>query len=310
MLLDEDIRDLMQRATEGVTPPSAVPSAIVATHRRRQRRRAVASVALTGAAFGTVALVTYPQNGTSVGAAPKGQTSPSIAGVQLTAAQRTLIGLGKVAAGQTPASGRYVVMAERQDAALRTSVIDSITGDVWTYQKGAGIPSELPVARHDSMTEAQFGALPTDPAALRSYLIAQFDREQLAAQEALRGSGKPGAAAAQQPVFTADDKVFEEATTMLWNPLVGPQLRAALFNVLAGTSGVQVERGATDAQGRPAVKISRYDAVNGVTDATYESPTTTQVLQTTFSYQDGTVGSDLYLKTSRADAVPANPYTP
>ena len=111
------------------------------------------------------------------------------------------------------------------------------------------------------------------------------------------------------PVFTADDKVFEQATDMLWNPMVGPQLRSALFKVLAGTSGVAVDPHAEDAKGRAAIKISRVDASTKVTAATFESPTTSQVLQTTYNYADGTTGSDLYLSTSRADALPANPYT-
>ncbi|MEP7025915.1 MAG: hypothetical protein ABJB47_19380, partial [Actinomycetota bacterium] len=52
------------------------------------------------------------------------------------------------------------------------SVIDSRTGDTWTYQKGAGVPATLPVDR-GGMTEAQFAAWPTDPVALRAVLLKQ-----------------------------------------------------------------------------------------------------------------------------------------
>ncbi|HEX3310364.1 MAG TPA: hypothetical protein VHS32_29270 [Streptosporangiaceae bacterium] len=64
-------------------------------------------------------------------------------------------------------------MAEKQDDYARTSVLDRRTGDVWTYQRGAGVPSELPVARHDSPTAAQFDAMPTGTASLRALLLEQ-----------------------------------------------------------------------------------------------------------------------------------------
>jgi hypothetical protein len=88
--------------------------------------------------------------------------------------------LGDVAAAQAPAGpgGRYVILSERQDTYARTSVLDSVTGDVWTYQRGAGVPGELPVARHDSPTAAQFDAMPTDTASLRARLLAQAGKEQ------------------------------------------------------------------------------------------------------------------------------------
>jgi hypothetical protein len=305
MLLDEDVQDLMHRATADVHAPQAISTAVIATQRRRHRRRAVASVAMTGVTIGAVALVVAPQ-ATSPNTRAAGGVG--VGAVRLTAAQKTLLSLSDVAQQTSAGSGRYVAMTERQDDAMRTSVIDSVTGDVWTYQKGAGIPSELPVARHDSLTEAEFAALPTDVAGLRSYLIGQFDDEQRAAIDAMARSGKPGAAFVKQPTFSADDKVFEQATTLLWNPLVGADLRAALFRVLAATPGVQVRQGATDSQGRPAIEISRYDAVNGITDATYESPTTSAVLETSFTEADGTVGRDVYLSVTRSDVLPGNPY--
>src|SRR6185437_9848338 len=85
---------------------------------------------------------------------------PSASGpttTRLTAAQTALYKLSKAAA-KAPArpGGRYVIMTEKQDTYARTSVLDSLTGDVWTYQQGAEVPSELPVARHDSPTAAQF----------------------------------------------------------------------------------------------------------------------------------------------------------
>ena len=76
-------------------------------------------------------------------------------------------------------------MREVQDSYKRTSVIDSLTGDVWTYQRGAGVPAELPVAGHDSPTQAQFAAMPTAPAALRGLLISQYEQQQKQAGAAM-----------------------------------------------------------------------------------------------------------------------------
>jgi len=51
--------------------------------------------------------------------------------------------------------------------------------------------------------------------------------------------------------------------TVLWNPLVGPDLRSALYQVLATVPGVKVDSSARDGDGRQAVEISRTDADRG-----------------------------------------------
>ena len=73
--------------------------------------------------------------------------------------------------------------------------------------------------------------MPTDPAALRALLISQYDQQQKQADAAmaaqlkqkdkiLRGQHRP----AIKPLrLTADDKVFEQANLLLWNPLVPPR---------------------------------------------------------------------------------------
>ena len=125
-----------------------------------------------------------------------------------------------------------MVLREVQDTYRRTSVIDSITGDVWTYQKGAGVPAELPVDRHGSMTQAQFDAVPTAPAALRAFLISQYDQQQKQAEAALARQvakneklvhrHKPGILATIRPIkLSSDGKAFEQAYLMLWNPCPG-----------------------------------------------------------------------------------------
>jgi hypothetical protein len=172
----------------------------------------------------------------------------------------------------------------------RTSVIDSRTGDTWTYQKGKDVASELPVSRHGSPTAAQFASWPTDPVKLRDLLISQ-GRQLMAQHEEIPGE-------------TQDDLVFQQATNWLWNPLISPALRAAFYKVLAATPGVVVKTNTKDSTGRPATEISRYDSVAKEESATFENPATGAVLESLFS----DAGSDVYLSTTSHATLPANPY--
>ena len=318
---DEDIlRAVMRRCTEEVHAPASIAAQVVSRQRRRERRGRILTLTATTAALGTAAGVValVPRQ-----AAQNPGTHPARPAITLTAAQRTLYRLSSLAATASPGQGRYVVMREIQDNYQRTSVIDSRTGDVWTFQKGAGVPAELPVARHDSPTQAQFAAMPTDPAALRALLISQYDQQQAQADAAmaaqlkqkdkiLRGQHRP----AIKPLrLTADDKVFEQANLLLWNPLVPPALRSAVFKVLAATPGVRVNSHARDDRGRPAVEISWFDRVTSDTLATFEDPSTTRMLEQTDTAAPAGVnghstdtGRDLYLSITRASSVPANPY--
>ena len=317
---DEDIlRAVMRRCTEDVHAPASIAAQVVSHQRRRARRGRILTLTATTAALGTaagvLALVSRQAQSPAVH-----QTRPAIT---LTAAQRTLYRLSSVAANASPGQGRYVVMREIQDSYKRTSVIDSMTGDVWTYQLGAGIPAELPVARHGSPTQAQFSAMPTDPAALRALLISQYDQQQKQADAAMAAQLKQKdkiLRRAHRPVIkplklTANGKVFEQAGLLLWNPLAGPALRSAVFRVLAATPGVQVNSHARDSLGRGAVEISWFDRVTSVTLATFEDPSTTRMLEQTqtaapaaVNGHTGSTGRDLYLSVTRARAVPPNPY--
>jgi hypothetical protein len=206
-----------------------------------------------------------------------------------------------------------------------TNIIDTRTGDLWGYQLGTnGYPSGGgSVTRHYSPTAAQFAAMPTDPTALRAALIAQWNKQTPALPDPYNGGRIT-------PVpFTSDDKVFQQANNVLWNPLSGPALRSALFRVLMNVPGVKVNLSAHDANGRPAVEISRTDASglpgykpDGQIWATYESPATGALLETTITYPPGEVtpqyphGSPypfvdktVYLSITWANKVPSNPYS-
>ena len=308
---DEDtLRDLMHRCTDGLLPPASIAVGVAARERRRHIRRRTLSLAASGAAIGTAAGVAI-----GVGAAPRQAPRPAHGGhlaITLTAEQRTLYRLSATAAGQAEAQGRYAVLSEKQDSDLKTSIIDSLTGDTYAYQKGPSGPNgTMPVARHWSPTQAQFNDMPTDPAALRRLLIAQYDEQfnqSAAAITSLRKRHIPGG---DQDGESDAGKVFQQASGMLWNPLVGPQLRAALFRVLATTPGVTVDSQAKDSLGRPAVEISWTDPLGGMTYATYENPTTTSVLEQTYISPPGSgvgVGVDLYLSVTRTNTIPPDPY--
>lgn len=307
-VIDEDIlRELMHRGTDDLHAPPGVTAGIVRRQRRRRLRNRALSVAATGAVAGTAfAVAASGQSGVT----PRQQVTASPA-LKLTAAQTALYQLSTAAAATPRQAGRYVSMAEKQDGYQRTSVFDTRTGDIWTYQRGAGVPSELPVDRGGSPTEAQFDAMPADPGALRAVLLSQAKQQQAQAiadeLNMMKAHGKKGTVST--PKLTDDDLVFEQATDMLWNPLVGPALRSALYKVLADTPGVVVNSHAADDLGRAAVEISRYDSVAGVDDQTFENPATGAVLETAFSYTGGEPkGTDIYTSVTSSDTFPGNPY--
>jgi len=151
----------------------------------------------------------------------------------------------------------------------------------------AGVPSELPVAMHDSPTEAEFDAMPTDPSALRAVLLSQARQQEAQAiaeqQRMMAAHGKKRAV--PQPLHLTDDD-------------------NVLYKVLAATPGVQVTR-TTDMVGRPAMKISRFDSAADVIDETFQNPATGGVLETTFVYPASRdQGTDLYLSITSSNTLP------
>ena len=331
---DEDIiRDLLHRCTDHVRPPASIATEVAARQHRRDRRRRVVSLAATGAALGTAAGVIAVVPGQS--SRPPG--GPGASGgtrsvIRLTADQRVLYHLSSVAARQPQGQGRFAVMSTEGDNVKDTSVIDSRTGNMWSYQEGSdGYPSGKGFSPHYSPTSAQFAAMPTGLAALRAALITQWDEQNKPAQSPLRAKA-PGSRATPLPrplTVSDDDKVFQQASDMLWNPLVPPSLRSALYKVLAAVPGVTVNRSARDSAGQPAVEISRADnsglpgdRSDGVIYATYESPVTGAVLESTVTYPPGSdivtpqdprgngtvVDATVYLSVTWASSIPADPY--
>jgi hypothetical protein len=331
---DEDVlRELLHRATDDLHAPSAVTAGIVTRHHRRLRNTRILSITTTSiaAAAMVAALVVTRVGPAAPGHAqnPAALPATKLPPVKLTAVQ--VLDQLSVAAANTPQpTGRYLAQTEidldpgatypknllsellnpklppsRRDQLQqmitkygyeRTVVFDGVTGDVWAYQHGsnvpgASVPSEAPVIKHWSPTRAEFATWPTNPAKLRALLVRQ---------------GGPAVGEVIEGVTdTADDVVFEEATNWLWNPLLSPALRSAMYKVLAATPGVTVKTGTTDQAGRPAIEISGYDSFAGVED-TFESPSTGAVLE---QYFGSLAGPAVYAAVTGYATLPANPYS-
>lgn len=291
MPIDEDIlHDLMHRATDDLHASPAVATAIATDRRRRYQRTRAVGFSVTGVAAVTAVGVAVVATGTS----PKPQHSanrqtgkPTIT---LTASERALNRLSLTAAAGKSKTGRYVEMSELNNPDKRTTIIDGKTGDVWTFQAGKGVPSTFPVSRHGSPTAAQFAAYPTDLSGLRALLVRQAEHDQaigwrLQVKAAKIKDPKNWRQVLKElkktePPETRDNMIFSQAAYMLWNPLVGPALRSALFKVLAATPGIVVNDHAHDSIGRSAVEISRYDKQYNYTNAIFESPDASRVLET------------------------------
>jgi hypothetical protein len=328
---DEDVlRELLHRATDDLHAPPAVTTGIVSRHRRRHRNTRMLSITTTSLAAAAVVSAVVV---TRVGPAAPGdaQHPTALPPVKLSAMQ-VLDQLSVAAAHAPQPTGRYIALTEidlypgasypknlpselvnpKLPAALRaqleqvvtkygserTTVFDAVTGDVWGYQHvasgpGDSVPSEFPVIKHSSPTRAEFAAWPTNPAKLRALLVSQGGQGVGDVINGVTGV-----------TYTADDAVFAEATEWLWNPLLSPALRSAMYKVLAATPGVTVKTGTTDQAGRPAIEISSYNSIAGVVD-TFESPSTGAVLEQDFG---DLVGTAVYAPVTGYATLPANPY--
>lgn len=288
---DEDLlRDLMHRATGDLHARSEITNGIVTASRRRHRRTRALGISVTGAAAAAAvgaAAVATSGSGPAVRPTQPGSTTPSI---QLTAAQRTLKHLSAKAAAATAPAGRWVKMTELAGSQHKTTIIDTRNGDVWTYQPdaGKGVPAEL-FSQAGAPTAAQLAAYPTSVSGLRTFLIRQAKQQRAQAEQEMLAQAKklPKRLAhlkqitmADQPKETSDDWAFSQAAMTLWNPAISPALRSALFKVIAATPGVVVNAHARDSLGRPAVEISRYDPQAKYTEAVFEAPDATRVLET------------------------------
>ena len=288
---------------------------------RRIRRRVLTGVAAS-LVLATVATVGVLSTAFSPNVAPGGNSKRA---VHLSAAQSELYQLAGYSAGEPSQTGRYVVLSETDSetgstgTSERTSVIDTQTGASWTYQQGysgSDIPALLTTGPDPTATEAWYSALPLDSTALRAKLLTIATQQQNQADQRMQQQvDKYGKAfvVPDQPALTDDDLVYQEADDLLWSPQVQPDLRSALYKVLAGCSGYTVNLNATDPDGRAAIAMTRtYNSIHE-TDTTYENPTTGAVLAQVWA--DNTGGSDAstitawYEPVTSTNTLPPNPYS-
>ena len=303
---DDILRELLHRATDDLHAPPAVATGIVTRHHRRLRNTRLLSLSTTTVAAAAVVATAVvarlgpavPEHASHPAALPTtglpatGVPATELPAVKLTAMQ--VLDQLSVAAGRAPApAGRYITLTEDRGEGIQvTNVFDSLTGNVLTFQFGPGVPHTFPIGRHWSPTRAQFAAWPTNPAKLRALLLSPADQAT--------GEGAVSAGLPYEP--NTDDTVFSEVTDWLWNPLLPPALRAAMYKVLAATPGVTVKTGTQDMAGRPAIEISRYASSDQV--ATFEDPSTGAVLEQNF----GLAGSSVYISVVGSATLPADPY--
>jgi hypothetical protein len=328
-LLAEILADYDQLAAPAVSEPRP--------QRSRARSRARwAAPALAAAAAAAVVVAVADSGGSSgpaahpvvahhpavrIALAPRHGHAPTHSG-----SHAVLYRLASESKAEAAPSGRYVILSETDSetdepgqTSKRTSVDDSQNGASVTYQvpyADSHAPSTLTEGPDPQSTAAYFAALPTDPTALRAQLLAIAKNQQSQAQafftqqakqEGLTGAQLRGKLA--QPQVSDDDLVYETADDMLWSPLVSPQLRASLYQVLAGCNGVSTNQNATDPSGRPAVAMTHSTTIDGTpeTDVTYENPQTGAVLAQTWTTGSDTITS-VYEPVTSSDSVPADPY--
>ncbi|GIH02768.1 hypothetical protein Rhe02_08350 [Rhizocola hellebori] len=101
------------------------------------------------------------------------------------------------------------------------------------------------IANGESLTAEQIRALPSDPVALRTWLLSVIDPRDL-----------------RNPVETGKS-LFEALVDLVLNTPITPAVRSAAFRVLAGVPGIRSLGAVTDAKGRSgvAVSIERNDTV-------------------------------------------------
>jgi len=330
---DEDIlRQLMVRSTDDLfAPPAAATAAIRRQRRRRLRTRAIGAAGTAAAAGVAVGVLVSSSPSPRPAQAGRGGSGTENATPPIRlAAQQTLLSLSAAAAATPRPSGRYVVQAEDTvttdvypagtqtsggstlkhqviftETGKKTSVIDTTNGSDITYQdlsnsgKGDPFGDTPPAVLNDGPgtepTNAQLDAMPTSTEALRAALLADaIQQDQLSFM--------------MGPKPTDDDMIFEQAAVVLWNPNLSPDLRAALYKVLAGTPGVEVKSDATDSSGRPAVEISRFEAWSKQEVEAFEDAKTGATLESAWVGPSANYAEDLYLSVTYINTVPADPY--
>jgi hypothetical protein len=306
---------------------TAEPARARGARRKRSSRFAPSRLVLSATAAAGVAVVAIAIIA-SAGAGNPGAVAGGSHRVVASAKTLAVYKLASASAAAPAITGRYFVLSETDNEtgqngpSQRTSVIDGQTGASVTYQQapaGSDIPAKLTEGADATSTEAWYQALPTDPTALRAKLLSVAQQQQQQAEATMREQAKqalaknPGLAGklgpSAQPQLSDDVLVYQEANVLLWSPLVQPELRAALYRVIANTGGYSVNSNATDPSGRPAVAMTNTSTVDGTpeTDVIYEDPSTGAVLAQVWKTGSDTITS-VYQPVTTSNTMPADPY--
>jgi hypothetical protein len=287
-------------------------------------RRVVPALAATAAAAGiAIAGVSVVGSGGPSHQASTTQTASGSHNATEHGTQPQLVAyqLASASAAASTTQGRYVILTEtdtetdESGQSQRTTVIDTQTGASTTYQQpyaDSNAPAVLTEGPDPTDTAAWYAALPTDPVALQTQLLAlamQQAADTAASMEAQAAkSGRTLPPNAGQQSLSDNDYVYQEADTLLWSPLVRPDLRSALYKVIAATGGYTVNTNTTDPAGRPAIAMTHIYAGTPETDITYENPTTGTVLAQVWKGASGTITA-VYQPVTSTDTAPPNPYS-
>ena len=240
---DLDLEPRLRDAGRGVDPMLEFDELARARERaqgRRQRRAAATAGVLSIAVIGALLVgLRFESRGRAHALAGGGSPPPALGdGQYLYLRQTIVVDNGKIITEswwKNDDSGRIAFTCTVPDCAK-------------TQPTGSFGPGTFP-------TDDNVSGLSADP----SLLLTQME------QRTAPGGGSPEPEFSPGPELTSGvtaGSLWDAATNILADPTAGPDLRAALVQVLSGLPGVQVQTGVQDPAGRPATAI----VLNGVLD--------------------------------------------
>lgn len=277
---DLDLGPGLRRAGAGIQPKLDLEDLTRArerAQRRRQRRAAAFAGALSIAVIGAL-----------------------LVGLRFESRDRSSASSGGGDGGQAPGHpalvpGQYLYL--RQTIVAENGKI--VTQTWWASDDSGRIAFECTVpdcAKNPPTGSFGPGAFPTDDdvsglSAEPSLLLTQME------ERTAPGGGSPEPEFSPGPELTpgvTSGSIWDAGTNILQDPTGGPDLRAALVQVLSGLPGVQVQTGVTDPAGRPATAVVLDGVLDGgAPQAIYVDPSTDQVMAA--GGPPGTNGSSGYV---------------
>ncbi len=299
----DDTRQLLEHGSRMAPPYSVLELPELERRRERRRRRERVSSGAVGLAV-TAALVAW--------------LLVTIPGGSSSSVPRDSAGLPPATAEPlTAADGQFYVQQIRETTTC--SVASCPGGDLgvdlaaslWWGPDDSG---RIDVSRHADYgiregafapgafpTEGDLTAFPTDPTALRTFLL-----ERTSPTGASPGPGEP---TPTPGVDARTGDVWRSIEQLLADPAAygntTPALRAALVEVAAGLPMATVDTNALDPAGRHAIHI-RVDAFQGVADL-FVDPASHDLLAMVTTFDDGWVDTYTVLRAGVTDSTTSMP---